>query len=135
MSNVKFKGFRQVTKDFFDELSDAEKVGFLWFVRSNIVSGETEGEETYEGDIYLGTRCYGHHGSEAEELERRLEAILYNAGIFDESGNTIDIRLTYLTKEEAEDTYVKQATLFNEDTSGQDPLGILVIDGNDTGEI
>ena len=115
MPNVTFKGFRQVTKGYFDNLTDEQKVGYLWFVRSNI---DTSGN-TYE---------------EVEFLEERLNGILYNAGIVDESGNTIDIKLDYLSKEEAEETYVKRTELFSED-GGEDPAGILVIGGDDTGEI
>ncbi len=130
MPNVTFKGFRQVTKGYFDSLTDEQKVGYLWFVRSNI---DTSGN-TYDGDIFLGTRCYGHSGQEVEFLEQRLNGILYNAGIVDESGNTIDIKLDYLSKEEAEEQYVKRTELFNEE-GGEDPAGILVIGGDDTGEI
>ena len=127
MPNVTFKGFRQVTKSYFDRLTDEDKVGYLWFVRSNIdVSGDT-----YDGDIFLGTRCYGHFGNDIAALEDRLNRILYNAGIVDESGNTINIQVDYLTKREAEETYVKQTTLFNDDEEGEDPLGILIIGGND----
>jgi len=130
MPNVTFKGFRQVTKDYFDGLSDEQKVGYLWFVRSNIdVSGNT-----YDGDIFLGTRCYGHSGQEVADLEYRLNAILYNAGIVDESGNTIDITLEYLSKEDADETYVKKSELFSEE-GGENPAGILVIGGDDTDEL
>ena len=131
MPNATFKGFRQVTKDFFDELSDSQKQGYLWFVRSNIVTGDTE---TYDGDIFLGTRCYGHFGADVEALEDRLNRILYNAGVLDESGNTVVLSEIYLTKLEADELYVKQETLFNETETQQNPLGILVIGGNDTGD-
>ena len=128
MPNVTFKGFRQVTKDYFDRLSDQDKLGYLWFVRSNIdPSGNT-----YDGDIFLGTRCYGHSGQEVEALEYRLNAILYNAGIVDESGNTISITTDFLSKEDAEDIYVKKTDLFSEE-GGDNPDGILVIGGDDTG--
>ena len=73
-----FKGFKQVTKEYFDSIPEAEKVGYLWFVRSIVESG---GTEDYSGDIFLGTRHYGHFGGEVEDLEHRLNAILYNAGI------------------------------------------------------
>ena len=127
MPGVTFKGFRQVTQGYFNNLTDEAKVGYLWFVRSNIdASGNT-----YDGDIFLGTRCYGHFGNDVAALEDRLDRILYNSGIVDESGNTINITVDYLTKEEAEETYVKQTTLFNEDDESEDPLGILVIGGND----
>lgn len=130
MSNVTFKGFRQVSKDYFDSLTDEEKIGYLWFVRSNINAEEG----TYDGDIFLGTRCYGHSGNDVEDLEYRLSAILYNAGIVDESGNTINISLEYLSKDEAEEEYVKKVTLFNDTASQENPLGILIISGDDLTE-
>lgn len=128
MPNVTFKGFRQVSKAYFDSLRDEEKIGYLWFVRSNIVTGATT---TYDGDIFLGTRCYGHSGSDVEDLEYRLNAILYNAGILDESGNTVVLKDIFLTKVEADETYVSKDTLFNETESQEVPLGILIISGND----
>lgn len=126
-----FKGFKQVTKEYFDSVPEAEKVGYLWFVRSIVESG---GTEDYSGDIFLGTRHYGHFGGEVENLEYRLNAILYNAGIVDESGNTINITVDYLSKAEAEETYVKKTTLFNESDQGEYPLGILIISGDDITE-
>ena len=78
MSNVTFKGFRQVSKDYFDSLTDEEKIGYLWFVRSNINAEEG----TYDGDIFLGTRCYGHSGQEVEFLE---EHGIRQQGICEES--------------------------------------------------
>ena len=74
MPNTKFKGFKQVTSDYFEQLSDSQKLGYLWFVRSNIVTGETE---TYDGDIYLGTRHYGRQSGDVEALEDRVNRILY----------------------------------------------------------
>lgn len=130
MPNVTFKGFKQVTKDYFDSLSEEEKKGYLWFVRSNIVTSGGS-VSSYNGDIFLGTRCYGHFGSDVEELERRLNAILYNAGILDESGNTVVLSQVYLTQEMAEETYVKKVTLFNETETQENPLGILIISGDD----
>ena len=131
MPNVTFKGIKQVTREFFDSISDAEKIGFLWFVRSNIeTSGETA---TYTGEIFLGTRCYGHFGADVEALEDRLNRILYNAGIVDESGNTVVLSEIYLTKLEADELYVKNETLFNETATQENPLGILIIGGDDTG--
>lgn len=129
MPNAIFKGFRQVSKDYYDSLHDSEKTGYLWFVRSNIVTGETE---TYVGDIFFGTRHYGHFGDDVEALEYRLNAILYNAGVVDESGNTIVLTDVFLTKEEAEETYVEKDTLFNAVETQQNPLGILIIGGDDT---
>lgn len=128
MANTTFKGFRQVTKRLFDTLTDEEKHGYIWFVRSNIeISGDTE---TYDGDIFLGTRCYGHFGGEVEALEMRINTILYQAGILDENGNIIILSATYLSKAEAEDIYVKKEVLYNENTSVGD-LGVFIIDGDD----
>ena len=124
MANKTFLGFRQVTAEYYDNLSNEEKVGYLWFVR-------TIENDTYSGDIFLGTRRYGHFGGEVEDLEERVNGILYNAGIVDESGNTISITTDYLTKELANEIYVKKETLFNMDESEGLPLGILVISGND----
>ena len=41
------------------------------------------------------------------------------------------LRITFITKEEAEEDYVKKTTLFNDDNTQGDPLGILIISGND----
>lgn len=129
MANIQFKGFRQVTQRFFDALTDEEKIGYIWFVRSNIeTSGATE---TYDGDIFLGTRCYGHFGGEVGELETKLNLLLYRAGVTDENGEPIILSAVYLSKQEAEDLFVKKVTLFNTDTSEGEELGILIIDGND----
>ena len=125
MANKTFLGFRQVSAEYYDGLTDSEKVGYLWFVRT-IESGVT-----ISGDIFLGTRQYAHFGGEVDALENRVNAILYNAGIIDESGNTINITRDYLTKALAEDIYVKKEQLFNLDDSGNVPLGVLVISGND----
>ena len=126
---MEFKGFRQVTQRFFDSLTDEEKIGYIWFVRSNIEgSGSTQ---TYDGDIFLGTRCYGHFGGEVVALEIRINRILRQAGIIDDSGNTIVLSTVYLSKQEAEDLYVKKVTLFNTDISTGEELGLLVIDGDD----
>ena len=128
MPNATFKGFKQVTKAYFDNLQDSEKVGYLWFVRSNILTGDTE---TYDGDIFLGTRHYGHFGADVEALEDRLNRILYNAGVLDESGNTVVLSDIFLSKVEADELYVEKTTLFNLSGSVQNPLGILVIEGDD----
>lgn len=58
-----FKGFKQVTSTTFNQAKDANELsGYLWFVRTEVVS---EGEETNnvandEYDIYFGARKYGH---------------------------------------------------------------------------
>lgn len=80
-----FKGFKQVTLDYFNGVAEEDKLGYIWFVRSDI-SGDT-----YTGDIYLGTRHYAHTGAEVEEAVEYIENILKEAGIIDESGQTVDI--------------------------------------------
>ena len=125
MANNTFKGFRQVSAEYYASLSDSEKVGYLWFVRT------FNGDDAVSGDIFLGTRQYAHFGGEVDALEQRLNTILYDAGIVDESGNTISITTDYLTKELAEEIYVKKETLFNEDESEGVPLGLFVVTGND----
>ena len=67
-------------------IEDAEKIGYLWLVRSNI-SGDT-----YDSDIYFGTRHYAHIGNEVEEAVEHIENILKEAGVIDESGETVDIK-------------------------------------------
>lgn len=121
-----FKGFKQVTASAYQAAED--KAGYLWFVRSNI-SGDT-----YEGDIYFGTKHYGHFGGEVEALETRLNAILTEAGILDESGSTVVLSEIYLTQEEAEETYVNKETLYNTDTTGGKELGVFIVSGSDVDE-
>ena len=118
-----FKGLKQVTLEAYEQAS--EKAGYLWFVRSNI-SGDT-----YEGDIYFGTRHYGHFGGEVEELAARLDAILLEAGIVDESGNTVVLSEVFLKQADAEEIYVTKNELFNTSTAGGAELGALVISGSD----
>jgi len=117
------KGFKQVTLAAYQAAED--KVGYLWFVRSDI-SGDT-----YEGDIYFGTRHYGHFGGEVEELATRINGILSDAGIVDESGNTVVLSEVFLKQADAEEIYVKKETLYNTDTTGGKELGVFIISGSD----
>lgn len=82
---AQFKGFKQVTHNFFSGVTDSEKIGYLWFVRSS-----ADGEP-FAGDIYLGTMHYGHYGTEVDDLDAAVSQILEDAGIIDESGNTVDV--------------------------------------------
>lgn len=50
-----FKGIKQTLYETYTGLSTAEQVGYLWFVRES--SGSTN------GDIYLGSRHYGHYNA------------------------------------------------------------------------
>lgn len=89
MTNNKkiFKGFKQVTSDSFDNLSNEAKQGYLWFVRTPIF----EGEETEEAnnvandsyDIYFGSKQYGHFcKNEIETIKDKITAL---------EGNVVDI--------------------------------------------
>lgn len=85
MAQQIFKGFKQVTLEQFNSYTDEEKIGYLWLVRSNIE------DDNYDGDIYFGTRHYAHQGNEVQELEENITTILTDAGILDESGETINV--------------------------------------------
>lgn len=54
MAKVLFKGFMQVSQTAFEAKTDEQKLNYLWFVRPD------GAEDDSEGDIYLGTRHYGH---------------------------------------------------------------------------
>lgn len=56
MAEKLFKGFKQVVKADYDAaVSNGTAIGYLWFVRP-------DASVTNEGDIYFGTRHYGHFG-------------------------------------------------------------------------
>lgn len=56
MAEKLFKGFKQVVKADYDAaISNGTAIGYLWFVRP-------DASVTNEGDIYFGTRHYGHFG-------------------------------------------------------------------------
>lgn len=81
MTNI-FKGFRQVLASSFSSMESKDKVGYLWLVRPSA--------ESPYGDIYFGSRHYGHFGDEADKIAE-IQDVLVDAGIVDESGNTVDI--------------------------------------------
>jgi hypothetical protein len=76
MTKKIFKGIRQVDSVKFNSTPD--KVGYLWFVRTEV---KTEGEETNnvendEFDIYFGTKHYGHfQEGELEAIKNAIEAL------------------------------------------------------------
>lgn len=76
MTKKIFKGIRQVDSATFN--STLDKVGILWFVRTEV---KTEGEETNnvandEFDIYFGTKHYGHfQEGELEAIKEDIEAL------------------------------------------------------------
>ena len=50
---INFYGVKQVTEDFYKNLSDEEKVGYLWLVR------RIKDNTVVWAGIYFGTRLYG----------------------------------------------------------------------------
>ena len=80
-----FNGFKQVTLDYYNSVSPEERKGYLWLVRSNI-SGDS-----YTSDIYFGNKQYAHFGTEVEDLSEAINNILIDAGIIDESGQTVNV--------------------------------------------
>lgn len=77
-----FSGIKQVTKSYFSELDDSEKVGYLWFVRME------EPPQQYE--IYLGTQKYGETNTYSDIIpisDEELEEMLIPQCI---EGNLID---------------------------------------------
>lgn len=120
MPNI-FKGIKQVTWDYYNNLDDEAKVGYLWFIRTPNPDSATTGSEYYH-DIYFGTRLYGSSRQYADEMCGDLYNMLLQAGVVDQSGepqpviskdelsDALDVVLsgvaeTYETKEHAEETY------------------------------
>ena len=79
---VFFKGIKQAYQSTYDSASVEDKKAFLWLVRENA-------QDTY-GKIYFGNRCYGVYDQSMEYIDNIFE-ILSDAGIVDETGNTVDI--------------------------------------------
>ena len=76
-----FKGIKQVLLSTFNNTQDADKIGYLWFVR--------ESTEATVGSIYLGTRQYGSASSaEVEKLESTVGNVLTAVGL-DENGEYV----------------------------------------------
>lgn len=69
MSEKIFKGFKQVLQAEYDSaVTGGTALGYIWFVRPD--SGSTS-----VGDIYLGTRHYGHFGeNDLADLKSDLQA-------------------------------------------------------------
>ena len=85
---AQFNGFKQVLLATYEALEASAKTGYVWFVRPDSAS-------TY-GDIYVGSRHYGHFGNEAETISA-LQAIV-GAGF---SGKTLTEKIDELTGIEA----------------------------------
>lgn len=77
MSEKIFKGLKQVKFDSFSGLTDEQKAGYLWFVRT--VVPEVEGENNVandEYDIYFGSRHYGHFcEGELSEIKAKIATL------------------------------------------------------------
>ena len=72
-----FLGFKQVLKATYD--SEINKVGYIWFVRPNA--------ESEDGDIYFGSRHYGHFSAnEVEAISAKVAEIINGLG-FSEDGD------------------------------------------------
>ena len=85
--SYQFKGVKQVLKGTYDKLSTAEKKGHIYFVR--------ETSSSTGGDIYFGSRHYGHYNAtELSELEKSIKNLL-GTGVT--TTNTVTAQLTALT--------------------------------------
>lgn len=71
-----FKGIGQVTEEAFNGLNDADKIGKLWFVKRTVAEG-SEDEDAY-GEIYFGTRHYGHFSQAEINAIKANEAAIEN---------------------------------------------------------
>lgn len=76
MSEKIFKGFKQVLRDEYKSaVTGGTALGYIWFVRPD--SGNTS-----EGDIYLGTRHYGHFGeNDLADLTSKVTNICNSVGL------------------------------------------------------
>lgn len=76
-----FKGIKQVLFSTFNNTQDADKIGYLWFVRKST-------EDTI-GSIYLGTRQYGSASTgDIAKLETIVGNVLTAVGL-DENGEYV----------------------------------------------
>lgn len=76
MAEKLFKGFKQVVKADYDAaVSNGTAIGYLWFVRP-------DASVTNEGDIYFGTRHYGHFGeNDLASVTTTITNILASVGL------------------------------------------------------
>lgn len=75
-----FKGFKQVSLDTYNGLSDEEKKNYLWFVR------ELSGSAVLSAAIYFGTRLYAEVNDDAAS-EAKVDSIIASLGdVIDENG-------------------------------------------------
>jgi len=82
MANATFKGFKQVTKTYFDnELTDEQKKHYMWLVRDVVDNVPVSSA------IYFGTRKYAEvndNSASAEKFSNLIEAL--GDDLFDENG-------------------------------------------------
>lgn len=85
--SYQFKGVKQVLKGTYDKLSTAEKKGHIYFVR--------ETSSSTGGDIYFGSRHYGHYNAtELSDLEKSIKNLL-GTGVT--TSKTVTTQLNALT--------------------------------------
>lgn len=78
-----FKGIKQTLYETYTGLSTTEKVGYLWFVR--------ESSDSANGDIYLGSRHYGHYNAnEKSTIAKLVEDVATNTSSITAIEKTLD---------------------------------------------
>ena len=80
MANVTFKGFKQVSLEAYNALTDAEKKHYMWLVR------ELENGVPVSSAIYFGTRKYAEVNDDSASAEK-FDNLLASLGeLVDENG-------------------------------------------------
>lgn len=76
MSEKIFKGFKQVLQaEYNSAVTGGTALGYIWFVRPG-------SDNTSVGDIYLGTRHYGHFGeNDLADLTSKISSICSELGL------------------------------------------------------
>ena len=91
MADVKFLGFKQVTKSFYDSMTDSEKKGYLFLVRE-FAENERQEQVLVSSALYFGTRKYAETNDVSamaavnEKVDSIIEAL---GGSVDEDGNYV----------------------------------------------
>lgn len=92
-NNIKnFKGFKQVKYSSFSGLTNDQKTGYLWFVRT-----ENDDAKKQDYDIYFGHKHYGHFNehelssikSSIGNIEAILETLDTLTGVLESHGESI----------------------------------------------
>lgn len=91
MAEIKFKGFRQVTKSAYDAMTDSEKKGYLFLVRE-FEEDEHQQQVLVSSAIYFGTRKYAETNDDKElaDVIKKVDGIIESlGGSVDEDGNYV----------------------------------------------